>query len=186
MVNASGLFTDLFDDNEIANGVVGGVAVTDIDDNDDDDPGPLVGIKTVAACVVAFGLNVNVCGSDVLLHLTANFVPVARFSNSMSVASFVSIVVGLFIVFIVLSWIFFAMAVDVPFVSVVVWHTGIVVVFDTWIVLATFAVAKVFGVTKLSASTKRRESVGGAGMANEFYIILKQLHARTHAHNRIS
>lgn len=181
MVNASGLLftTDLFD-NEIANGVVGGVAATEDDNNDadadadtgtdtgtdadDDVPDTVVGNKTVAACVAVFGLNVNVCGSDVLLHFTANFVP--RFSSSISVASLVSIAVGLFIV---LSWILLAIVVGVPFVRVVVWHTGIVVVFDIWIWGATFVVANVFGVAKLSASTKRRESVSGAGMANDVF-----------------
>lgn len=85
----------------------------------------------------------------------------------MSVASFVSIVVGLF-KFVVLSWIFLAIVVDVIFVMVVVWHTGIEVVFDTWSGVATFVVARVFGVAKLSPSIKRRDSVGGAGTANEF------------------
>lgn len=86
IVSASGvLFTELFD-SEMASGVEVGMAGDDTD--------TFVGNKTVAACVV-FGLKVNVLplGSDEL-HLTATFVP--RFSNSMSVASFVSMEVGLF------------------------------------------------------------------------------------------
>lgn len=56
----------------------------------------------------------------------------------------------------------------VIFVMVVVWHTGIEVVFATWFDVATFDVANVFDATKLSASIRRRDSVGGAGTANEF------------------
>lgn len=55
------------------------------------------------------------------------------------------------------------------FVIVVVWHTGIEVVCATWIGVTTFVVASVFGAVKLSASIRRRDNVGGAGTANEFY-----------------
>lgn len=62
---------------------------------------------------------------------------------------------------------FLAIVVGVIFVMVVVWHTGIDVVFVTWMGVTTFVVVKVFCATK-SASTKRRDNVGGAGTANEF------------------
>lgn len=61
-----------------------------------------------------------------------------------------------------------AIVAGVIFVIVVVWHTGIELVFDTWIGVTTFVVVNVFGATKLSASIKRRDNVGGAGTANEF------------------
>lgn len=158
MVSASGVFfTELFD-NEIANGLVVGV-IGDATDTFD-------GNKTVADCVL-FGLNVNVLpfGSFVL-HLTATFVP--RFNSSMSVASFVSMEFDL--LKFVVKWIFLAIVVGFIFVMVVVWHTGIVlVVFASWFGVTTFVVVRVFGVTKLSASIRRRDNDGGAGTANEFW-----------------
>lgn len=87
IVSASGVFlTELFD-SEMANGDEVGI-------DGEDDVVTFVGNKTVADCAVV-GLKVNVLpfGSDEL-HLTATLVP--RFSNSMSVASLVSIEVVLF------------------------------------------------------------------------------------------
>lgn len=86
IVRASGvLLAELFD-NEMASGVDVGVTGDDTETFD--------GNKTVVACVV-FGLKVSVPPlASAELHLTATFVP--RFSNSMSVASFVSMELALF------------------------------------------------------------------------------------------
>lgn len=61
-----------------------------------------------------------------------------------------------------------AIVAELIFVMVVVWHARFEVVFATWIGVTTFVVVSVFGATKLSASVKRRDKVGGAGTANEF------------------